>query len=173
MTYDIIYADPPWDYRGSTQRGTGAKTHYPTLKLSELKDITIPNSDNSILFLWTSSPHLEQALELINHWDFTYSTIGFVWDKQKPIAGSYTMSQCEICLIARHGLIPQPRGARNIKQFLSSPRGEHSAKPHQVRTRIEEMFPYQSKLEMFARTATPGWDVFGNDEKVFDKSITL
>ena len=171
--YEIIYADPPWDYRGSTQRGTGAINHYPTMKLSQLKQIHIPKADNCLLFMWSTSPHLNQALELISAWDFTYSTIGFVWDKQKPIAGSYTMSQVEVCLIARYGKIPQPRGARNIKQFVSEPRGLHSSKPSEVRTRIQKMFPSQIKLELFARQPTDGWDVFGNDEKVLPYSIEL
>ena len=42
--YDIIYADPPWDYKGQLQHngkgGTdtgGAKIHYPTMTLKELK----------------------------------------------------------------------------------------------------------------------------------------
>ena len=42
-------------------------------------------------------------------------------------------------------------------------RQKHSAKPSEVRKRIEEMFPEQSKLEMFAREAPEGWDVHGNE----------
>ena len=46
--YDIIYADPPWDYKGQTQHNGkggketgGALSHYPTLKLKELKKINV------------------------------------------------------------------------------------------------------------------------------------
>jgi N6-adenosine-specific RNA methylase IME4 len=66
-------------------------------------------------------------------------------------------------LIGKRGKIPQPRGARNIRQFVSEMRGEHSAKPEEVRTRIEQMFPTQRKLELFARKPSPGWDVWGNE----------
>lgn len=66
--YDIIYADPPWDYGGQTQhagRGGkttgGAATHYPTMPLTELKRMSVPAAQNSLLYLWTSSPHLPQA----------------------------------------------------------------------------------------------------------------
>ncbi len=38
--------------------------------------------------------------------------------------------------------------------------------PHEVRTRIERMFPRQKKIELFARVAYPGWDVWGNDQKI-------
>ena len=36
-----------------------------------------------------------------------------------------------------------------------------------LRRRIEEMHPTQSKLEMFARTAPEGWDVWGNETNKF------
>ena len=42
-------------------------------------------------------------------------------------------------------------------------RGKHSAKPAEVRKRIEEMFPEQNKIELFAREAPEGWDVHGNE----------
>lgn len=179
--YDIIYADPPWDYKGQNQFLGDKKTsevldHYPTLTLKELKQLDVPAlcQKDCLLFLWSSSPHLDQAIELmVEGWGFDYKTIGFVWDKQKVNPGFYTLSQVEVCLVGKRGRIPQPRGARNVRQFLSSPRGEHSAKPHEVRRRIEEMFPTQQKLELFARSAPAGWDVFGNDIRVLDKSISL
>ena len=57
---------------------------------------------------------------------------------------------------------PKPRGARNVRQLVSSPRGPHSAKPEEVRRRIEQMFPEQNKIELFARIKVPGWDHWGN-----------
>ncbi len=39
------------------------------------------------------------------------------------------------------GKIPNPRGAINIRQFVSSLRTKNSEKPHEVRHRIQEMFP--------------------------------
>ena len=37
--------------------------------------------------------------------------------------------------------IPQPRGARNIRQLVSIERTRHSQKPSEIRDRIKEMFP--------------------------------
>jgi N6-adenosine-specific RNA methylase IME4 len=68
-----------------------------------------------------------------------------------------------VCLVGKRGKIPTPRGSRKERQFLSELRREHSQKPDEIRNRIEKMFPTQKKLEMFARTATPGWSVFGNE----------
>ena len=71
------------------------------------------------------------------------------------------MSQCELCLVFKHGKIPAPRGARNVRQLVSEPRGRHSAKPEEVRRRIEAMFPTQRKIELFARAPATGWTAWG------------
>jgi N6-adenosine-specific RNA methylase IME4 len=168
--YQVIYADPPWSYNGKVQHNTkngnqSAQDHYPQLTLEQLKQLRVQSiaDRNSILFLWTSSPHLPQALELMKAWGFEYKTVAFVWDKQKVNPGYYTMSQCELCLVGVKGTIPKPRGTRNERQFLSSMRQRHSAKPEQIRERIQRMFPTQRKVELFARATLDGWDVWGNE----------
>ena len=118
---------------------------------------------NSMLFMWVVSPMLDDGIELMKKWGFKYSTIAFIWHKQRSNPGHYTMSECEICLVGRRGKIPTPRGARNVRQFLSEMRGKHSAKPTEIRNRIELMFPTQTKLEMFARQSAEGWDAWGNE----------
>jgi N6-adenosine-specific RNA methylase IME4 len=175
--YSIIYADPPWDYAGQVQHTKNAPVksaidHYNTMTLSELKQMKVKEicEKDCLLFLWTSSPHLQQAIELIEAWGFKYMTIAFIWDKQKLNPGYYTMSQCEICLVGKKGKIPSPRGSRRERQFLSELRREHSKKPDEIRERIHRMFPTQKKLEMFARQTTSNFDVFGNE---VDNSITL
>jgi hypothetical protein len=45
---------------------------------------------------------------------------------------------------------------------VSSPRGEHSAKPSVVYEIIERMYPALPKIELFARARRPGWDAWGN-----------
>ena len=172
MKFEIIYCDPPWDYKGQKQHnGKGGKdtgsasTHYGTLKLKQLKTIPVNEiaADDSLLFMWVTSPHLDQGIDLIRAWGFKYSTIGFVWNKVRVNPSFYTMSQCEICLIAKKGRIPKPRGARNIRQYIEEKRGKHSKKPEQTRKRIEDMFPTQSKIELFARRPCDGWYYWGNE----------
>lgn len=120
-------------------------------------------ADDCLLFLWTTGVNLQEAFPVGEAWGFQYITIAFVWDKQRPVIGYYTMSQCELCLAFKRGRIPQPRGARNARQFLSEKRTRHSAKPVEVRKRIEAMFPTQRKLELFARAPAEGWTVWGNE----------
>jgi len=180
--YDIIYADPPWDYGGKMQFDRSGKKdvnanweknifisaasfQYPTLTTKEMMRIPIAEiaKDDCLLFMWVTNPHLAQGLELAKAWGFEYRTVGFVWDKMVHNPGQYTMSYCELCLIFKRGRIPRPRGARNVKQLIRLPRGKHSEKPLEVLKNIEEMFPTQDRIELFARNKPEHWDVWGLD----------
>ena len=169
--YAILYADPPWDYMGQTQHSeaggssdTGsAASHYNTVPLRVLMGLPIAaiSAKDCLLFMWSSSPHLNQAIALGEAWGFEWATVAFVWDKVRTNPGHYTLSQCELCLVFKRGCIPSPRGARDVRQYLREERGPHSCKPDDVRGRIEAMFPTQSKIELFARSLAPGWDSWG------------
>ena len=169
--YDIIYADPPWDYGNEMISDSNAFRHYPTMPFNELAELSVEHiaSDNCLLFLWVVSPELDTAIEIGKNWDFDFITVGFIWHKQINGFGNYTLPECELCLIFKRGKIPQPRGKRNIRQFLSCKRGRHSDKPDEIRHRITEMFPTQSKIELFARVndrlfpPMEGWDYWGNE----------
>ncbi len=180
--YDIIYADPPWDYGGKMQFDksstsaekidlsknifiSAANFKYPTVKTKDLKKIPLHEiaKDDCLLFMWVTNPHLAQGIELGQTWGFEYKTVAFVWDKMVHNPGQYTMSYCELCLVFKRGRIPKPRGARNVKQLIRVPRTKHSEKPLAVLEGIEEMFPTQDKIEIFARDKSKGWDVWGLD----------
>lgn len=174
MKYQILYVDPPWDYKGQTQHnGKGGKEtggaikHYPTMKLPALKAmkpmIDELADEDCLLFMWATNPHLDQAIDLMKAWGFKWATVAFVWDKQKVNPGFYTMSQCELCLLGKRGKIPSPRGARNVRQLVSALRGRHSEKPQEIRDRIVQMFPTQKRIELFARQKTAHWDAWGNE----------
>jgi N6-adenosine-specific RNA methylase IME4 len=182
--YQVIYADPPWFYNGKLQFDKSSKSKdkidikknifvstasfkYPTLKSEELKKLKVEDiSDKDcILFMWTSNPHLDQAIELGKSWGFDYKTVAFVWNKMVHNPGQYNLSYCELCLLFKKGKIPTPRGARNIKQLVESKRTKHSEKPIEVLTNIEKMFPSQKKIELFARTRNKGWDVWGLESR--------
>ena len=180
--FDIIYADPPWHYNGKMQFDKSGKCKeninfskkifissatfkYPTLKTSELMKIPVQRiaKDDCLLFMWTSNPHLAQAIELGEAWGFEYKTVAFVWDKMNHNPGQYTLSNCELCLVFKRGRIPKPRGARNIQQLVRSPRREHSEKPLEVMLGIQKMFPTQTRIELFARRKIEGWAAWGLD----------
>lgn len=178
--YEVIYADPPWDYGGKMQYDkssikslnvgferkvfiSAANFKYPTLKLKELKKLDVNSiaADDCILFMWTTGPQFANSIELGKAWGFEYKTVAFVWDKQVHNPGRYTLSQTEFVIAFKKGRFPSPRGARNIRQLLSIHRGEHSEKPEQVIYGITKMFPHQKKIELFARKNYVGWDNWG------------
>lgn len=180
--YEVIYADPPWDYGGKMQYDnsniksinikfeknifiSAADFKYPTLKLQELKQLYVQSisADDCILFMWTTGPQLANAIELGKAWGFEYKTVAFVWDKQVHNPGRYTLSQTEFVLAFKRGRFPTPRGARNIRQLVSVHRGKHSEKPDIVIEGITDMFPSQRKIELFARKKFKGWDSWGLD----------
>ena len=172
--FDILYADPPWDYKGQLQHAGqggcdtgGAIRHYGTVTLDKLKELDVPAiaAEDSLLFLWATNPHLDQAIELGKSWGFSWATVAFVWDKVRVNPGFYTMSRCELCLVFKKGKIPTPRGARNVQQFVSEKRGAHSQKPQEVRRRIEGDVsrPAQDRA---LRTRSRAWvDVVGSRSK--------
>ena len=169
-TYAVLYADPPWDYKGQLQHAGagsadtgGAVRHYPTVTLDDLKRLDVGSiaASDSLLFMWATNPHLDQAIDLGKAWGFAWATVAFVWDKGRVNPGFYTLSQCELCLVFKRGRIPLPRGSRNERQLIEARRGPHSTKPEEARRRIERMFPEQAKVELFARRRVSGWAAWG------------
>ena len=171
MKYQIIYADPAWQYKtkeclAKTSILNGdINTHYQTMTLEQLKKLNVKSisEKDSMLFLWVVSPMLKEGIEVMESWGFKYATIAFIWHKQRANPGHYTMSECEICLVGKKGKIPTPRGSRNERQFLSELRTKHSKKPDEIRNRISKMFPEQTKIELFARQRHDGWSSWGNE----------
>ena len=172
--YNIIYADPPWSYKDKRDKhprmSGGATAHYNTMSLEQIKALPIKDleADNCMLFLWVTFPNLQEGLDVIKAWGFTYKTLGFSWIKTnknngKPFfgIGYYTKSNCEVCLIAVKG---KPiKVSNSVSSVIISPRQEHSKKPDQIRDKIVELCGDVPRIELFARKKAEGWDVWGNE----------
>jgi len=172
--YNIIYADPPWSYRDKRDKHPrlcgGASAHYPTMSIQDIKNLPVKDlaDENAILFLWATFPNLQEALDVIKAWGFTYKTLGFSWIKTnknngKPFfgIGYYTKSNCEVCLIGVKG--KPPKVSNSVSSVVIAPREQHSKKPDIVRDKIVELCGDLPRIELFARQSTPGWDVWGNE----------
>ena len=171
--YGVILADPPWryfTYAKPENRGT-AESHYATMNLEDIKALPVKSlaAKDCALFLWATFPCLYEALEVLDAWGFQYKTIAFVWVKlnQKSDTlfwgmGSWTRANAEICILATRG---RPRRkAANVHQVILSHIREHSRKPEETRERIVSLMGDDiPRLELFARDAVPGWDVWGNE----------
>lgn len=161
--YDIILADPPWRYEHEVTLNRAVENHYPTMELGDICDLDIESisGKDSVLFLWTTNPKLEESLQVINSWGFQYRT-NMVWIKDKIGMGYYVRAQHELLLIARKGEpgVPDPE---NRCSSIFAKREEHSKKPGEFYEIIEKMYPASKKVELFAREARIGWDMWGTN----------
>lgn len=161
--YQVIYADPPWRYEGGTTRPSWIiENHYPTMALEDIKALEIPAEDNAVLFLWATAPKLKEALEVMEAWGFLYRTCA-VWDKKVLGMGHWFRIDHELLLVGRKGKFPTPPAKKRVSSVIRQKRRKHSQKPNLIRTLIAEWWPDASRLEMFARDAFEGWDVWGNE----------
>ena len=162
--YRVIYADPAWEYndKQDTEKLGGAVKHYPTMPLDEICALPVQNlvENNAVLFLWTTSPMLEDAFKVINAWGFKYKS-SFIWDKISHSMGHYNSVRHEFLLVCVRGNCT-PDVKKLFDSVVSIERTEHSKKPKEFREIIDTLYPIGKRLEMFAREAVEGWDVWGN-----------
>lgn len=176
--YNIIYADPPWDYGGrklirifnGKDYTKDINQHYPTLKTKDICSLPVKDlvDENCVLFMWTTHPHLENAFKVLKSWGFSYSTVAFEWFKTTPknnpvcFMGSWvTGGAIELCLLAKKG--KPKRISKIVKRLLIKQRGKHSEKPAEIRQRIVDLMGDIPRIELFARQKTEGWDIWGNE----------
>lgn len=169
--YNIIYADPPWQYNDKGCNGNAEK-HYHTMKLADICELPVKDlaADDCVLFLWTTYPMIERALKVIESWGFKYKTLGFQWVKTNRRSGGYffgtgqwTRGNTEACLLAVKGKPHKFKQDNGISQIIEAPVGRHSSKPPAVRKRITDLLGELPRIELFAREQADGWDCWGDE----------
>lgn len=171
-TFPVIYADPPWAYDNSGFTQSAASV-YPTLPIEEICEFTDsshrPVTDlfapGSVLFLWATSPLLDQAFAVMAAWEFQHKA-SMVWRKDRaPGIGWWVQTYHELLLIGVREQTPQP--AIKPASVIDAPVSNHSAKPAKFAETIEQMFPGPLDgthyVELFCRSPRQGWAAFGNE----------
>jgi N6-adenosine-specific RNA methylase IME4 len=177
----VITADPPWFEKGGGKVKRGADRHYGVMKTPAIIDLLVNeceplervDPERSALFLWVTNNFLRDGLEVVDALGYRYIT-NLVWAKDRPGLGYYFHGQHELCLFAVKGKWPRlPKIPGKNSTLLGNgtiphPKDErgkriHSKKPPELYTMIEERFPNEEKLELFARDPRPGWEVWGNE----------
>jgi N6-adenosine-specific RNA methylase IME4 len=162
--FDVILSDPPWCYgdKHDFNGTTGAETHYPSMSIEQLCGMEIPSADDAVLFLWVTSPLLEESFEVIRTWGFEYKT-SFVWDKVKHNMGHYNSVRHEFLLVCVKGS-KTPEVKKLFDSVITKERSDkHSEKPEVIYEIIETLYPHGKYLEMFGRKKRKGWATFGNE----------
>jgi len=166
--YNIIYADPPWQYYEGGYKNQSQ--HYNTMTFEEIKNLAVKDitANDCILFLWATSPILNNAFNIIETWGFEYSTVGFVWIKSKNDGtgfafgcGNWTRANAEYCLIGTKGNIERKNAS--ISQIIYLPKEEHSKKPDITRDKIIQLVGDLPRIELFARQKIEGWNIWGDE----------
>jgi N6-adenosine-specific RNA methylase IME4/ParB-like chromosome segregation protein Spo0J len=161
--YDLVLADPPWQYDFSETEARAVENHYDTLDVEEIcKQAPANLAKDCILFLWATAPKLVEALTVIERWGFTYRSHA-VWDKKLIGMGYWFRGRHEVLLVGtkgRPGAVPE---AARVASIFEEARGEHSAKPEVVYKWIDQAFPMACKLEMYSRRTRYGWRTIGNE----------
>jgi N6-adenosine-specific RNA methylase IME4 len=86
--YQLIYADPPWQYSNKISNGAAEK-HYSTMRLEDMKRLPVWSlaADDAVLVMWYTSTHLDEAQELAKAWGFDVRTVkGLTWVKLNELA---------------------------------------------------------------------------------------
>lgn len=173
MKYQIIYADPPWQYGNwyqSEDVKRNAADHYQVMDVEEICDLPVGtiSDENCALFLWVTFPCLLDGLRVLEAWGFRYTTCGFTWVKMNATGfgiftglGNYTRANTELCLLGMKGSLP--RISRSVRQVVLSPVLKHSQKPSIIREGIVQLFGDLPRIELFARQKVEGWDCWGNE----------
>lgn len=169
--YNIIYADPPWEYRDKASAGRrGACYKYKTQKKSWIEELQVKNiaADNCVLFLWCTMPQIPVGLDVIKSWGFEHKTTAFTWIKKNKIAdsffwggGSYTRANPELVFLGLKGKLK--RLSASVHSVIYTSIEGHSKKPDETRDRIVQLFGELPRIELFARQKTEGWDVWGDE----------
>ncbi len=169
--YQIIYADPPWQYEDKALAGLrGACCKYPVLSFNDLQLLPVADiaDRDCALLLWTTMPKLNESFPLIEAWGFDYKTVAFTWAKTNKNTmgyfmgmGRWTRANAELCLFATKG--KPKRVDAGVPQLIISDVMEHSHKPAIVREKIVQLMGDLPRIELFARRKVEGWDCWGNE----------
>lgn len=175
-SFPLIYADPPWkwghfgelDQENEAGKGRTPDQHYPTLTYEEIANFKVNGrlvrelaAKDAALFLWCTSANITSALSIVEAWGFVYKAHA-VWVKDKKGLGLIFRNQHEVLLYGSRGKMPGPQFQPS--SVFTYPRGKHSAKPPEIRSAIEKMYPSfdsATRLELFAREQVKGWSVLG------------
>jgi len=170
MKFGTILADPPWLYGNQSTRGATGD-HYSGMTVDEIAALPIAGlaADNAHLHFWTTNAFLFESKRIMEAWGFSYRSC-YVWVKPQIGMGNYWRVSHEFMLLGIRGSCPF--ADRSLSSWGQFRRGQHSAKPDQIRSLIEKASP-GPRLELFGRRPAPGWVVWGNaiERTVFDAGV--
>ena len=176
LGFDIVLADPPWQY---STCGT-AKLPYKSMTIEDLMSFPLDRlmAKRCLVFVWLTCPLLMgQQADITTEWRRRYKLhfkgTPVIWVKTTkagvPLKATgprpntvKPVVEFLVCFGTHKTGRVLPIMTEKMEQVVLAPRGKHSAKPPIFRDRIDELFgPKPSRIELFARGTLPapwaGW----------------
>lgn len=177
--FKSLIIDPPWPYAVASKHkklsgfvSQDGNAKYKTLTIEDLKSLPINelmDEKQAYVFLWTTSPFIPDALELLKAWNFVYVT-SLVWHKNTGIGvGFWFRGDHEYVFVAKRAGAPSIRTmershftvepVEDLTDYLpyfppdfpshfSSKRLKHSSKPTTIHELIEKRRePYVASIK--------------------------
>jgi N6-adenosine-specific RNA methylase IME4 len=140
------------------------------MTLDAIKELPVAQlaRDKSHLYLWVPNALIQEGLEVMRRWGFTYKT-NIVWYKVRKDGGPdgrgvgfYFRNVTELVLFGTRGRLRTEAPGRRQTNIIVSRKREHSRKPDELYDIIEQCSPGPF-LELFARHERKGWRQWGDE----------
>lgn len=164
--YSTVVVDPPWPIE-KIEREVAPNQYamdYPTMSLEQIaawRGVDDIAADDAHLFLWTTQKYLPAAFDILREWQFRY-VFTMVWHKPggfQPFG--LPQYNAEFVVYGRRGS-PQFVDLSDFMACFAAPRAGHSVKPAAFYETLARVCP-GPRIEMFARQARAGFDIWGNE----------
>jgi len=174
---DLIVIDPAWQEElwGEDTGGKSAVSKYRLMPTDDIRRLPVRAlaSPHCWLFMWTIPTMLDVAMDILRyHWHFDYVT-RVSWRKVsangKPMLGPGRLvrSRHEDVLIGRVGA---PPFRKPLDGLFDGVRREHSRKPEEFYTAVEDFALSERRADIFSRQRRPGWEGFGDQLDKFGET---
>lgn len=173
--YNLIDADPPWQFEHYSEAGwdKSAEGQYETLPTKEIiKRFPVGElaDPNCLLLLWTRAPMLKDGFRVMEAWGFQHVSY-LHWrkvsrnGKQLRGTGHRVWSMGELVLV---GIKGNPKH-KPLEGNIDDVRRRHSEKPEKHYANLERFCPRLTRrLILFSRRSRAGWETTGNQRTIFD-----
>lgn len=142
------------------------------MTLDDIKAMPVSElcAENAHLYLWVPNALIQEGLDVMKAWGFTYKT-NLIWYKIRKDGGPdgrgvgfYFRNVTEMILFGVKGKMRTLDPGRSQVNIISSRKREHSRKPDEQYPVIESCSP-GPRLELFARGPRKGWAVWGDQSE--------
>lgn len=193
--FQVIYADPPWDYgAGDKEVTTSAQpgAHYQVMTLDAIRamgdEVKKMASADAVCWMWVPSCLVADGVRVMEEaWGFKVAATQ-VWIKDRACvtkgavrprheiviigAKPTVIVEHEFVIVGHRGKGGTGLKAGAVDSVHEEARRAHSQKPEWYAEQIEALYPDAAKLEMFCRTPRPGWTAWGNQAQADSEPIS-